>query len=276
MPSSILTMAAKAATPSHSVARRALDRVPEIPRNVGPTEQLISLGAGAALTAFGLTGRRINPLALLAGGLLIHRGISGSCAMKHALTSLLDRQGQGQGQGRGETTQSVIPARHGVRVECAVTINRPADELYRAWRNLSRLPDFMGHLEEVREHGLKQSHWVARGPLGMRVEWDAEIITDEPNRTIAWRSLPNADVDTAGSVHFTPTSGGATEVRVNLKYDPPAGKAGALAAKLLGESPEKQIEQDLTTFKQQMESRRLPTAPRPAAATTTGTVRPAL
>jgi uncharacterized membrane protein len=74
---------------------------------------------------------------------------------------------------------------------------------------------------------------------------------------IAWRSLAGADVDSTGSVHFTPVpSGRGTELRVVLKYDPPAGKLGAQVAKLLGEDPEQQIRDDLNHFKQQLEAQR--------------------
>jgi uncharacterized membrane protein len=43
-------------------------------------------------------------------------------------------------------------------------------------------------------------------------------------------------------------------VRVVLKYDPPAGLLGAWVAKLFGESPEQQIDEDLRRFKQLMET----------------------
>jgi len=62
-------------------------------------------------------------------------------------------------------------------------------------------------------------------------------------------------VDTAGSVHFTAAPAGrGTEVRVTLKYDPPAGKVGAAIARLFGQSPEKQIEADLAKFKSLLEA----------------------
>jgi uncharacterized membrane protein len=67
-------------------------------------------------------------------------------------------------------------------------------------------------------------------------------------------------VDTAGSVHFTPAPAGrGTEVRVSLKYDPPAGKAGAAIARLFGESPDRQVEEDLHRLKQLMEAGEVPT-----------------
>jgi uncharacterized membrane protein len=72
---------------------------------------------------------------------------------------------------------------------------------------------------------------------------------------IAWRTLEGADVASAGSVHFEPAPGEqSTLVRVVLKYDPPAGKLGALVARLFGENPEQQIEEDLGRFKQLIES----------------------
>jgi uncharacterized membrane protein len=154
---------------------------------------------------------------------------------------------------RGPAT--AIPAGRGAKVEEAMTINRPAKDLYDFWRDFERLPHFMKHLESVRKTGGNRSHWVAKGPLGMRVEWDAEIYNENPNEMIAWRSLEGSEVDTTGSIHFRPAPAGrGTEVRVVLKYDPPAGKAGALAAKLFGKDPEGMIREDLCRFKQLMEA----------------------
>jgi uncharacterized membrane protein len=117
----------------------------------------------------------------------------------------------------------------------------------------------MQHLEGVRAEG-SRSHWVACGPLGHRVEWDAEIITDSVNELIGWRSLPGSEVDTAGSVHFRELpEGRGTEVRVSLKYDPPAGKLGAAVARLFGASPQSQVREDLRRFKQFMETGEIPT-----------------
>jgi uncharacterized membrane protein len=102
-----------------------------------------------------------------------------------------------------------------------------------------------------------RSHWIARGPLGLKVEWDAEIISDEPNRLIAWKSLDGSDVDTAGSVHFRELPGGATQMRIVLKYDPPAGKLGTAIASLIGQDPGQQIRQDMARFKELMETGQL-------------------
>lgn len=147
-----------------------------------------------------------------------------------------------------------------VRVEKAVTINRPIDEVYAEWREIEQLPKIMSHLESVQDLGNGMSHWVAKAPLGRTVEWDAEIIHDHESRAIAWRSVENAQVPNVGAVHFHEASGDrGTEVRVRIEYNPPAGKVGATVAKLFGEEPGQQVSDDLRRFKQYMEAGEIPT-----------------
>lgn len=153
-----------------------------------------------------------------------------------------------------------------MRVAQSITINRSPEELYRFWRDFQNLPRFMKHLESVQvvspqtgatmgEAREERSHWVAKGPAGMRVEWDAAILEDHPNELISWRSLEGATVENAGSVRFERAPGGrGTVVRVKLQYAPPAGVIGATVAKLLGEDPEWQVKDDLRRFKQVMET----------------------
>ncbi|SCG74976.1 SRPBCC family protein [Micromonospora coxensis] len=142
-----------------------------------------------------------------------------------------------------------------ILMEVGVTVNRPASEAYRFWRDLENLPRFMAHLEAVRVEDLRISHWTARGPAGRHVGWDAEIVEDRPNELIAWRSLPGARVRNAGRVRFVPAPGDrGTEVRVELGYAPPAGRLGRAVAKLFGEEPEQQVRDDLRRFKQVLET----------------------
>lgn len=145
---------------------------------------------------------------------------------------------------------------NGMEVHKSITINRPAEELYRFWRDFENLPQFMKHLDSVQVHadGLR-SHWRANAPAGTTVEWDAEMVEDRPGEMIAWKSLDNADVENAGSVRFEPAPGGrGTIVRVQMTYRPPGGKVGALVAKLFGEEPEQQVGEDLRRFKQVIET----------------------
>ncbi|MBA3762519.1 MAG: SRPBCC family protein [Chthoniobacterales bacterium] len=142
-----------------------------------------------------------------------------------------------------------------VRVEKVVAIDRSREELYGFWRKFENLPRFMRHLESVREAGQNRSHWVAKGPAGTSIQWDAEIVDDRPSELISWRSLPGADVENSGSVRFEQAPGNrGTFVRVKMEYQPPGGFFGATIAKMLGEEPEVQVQRDLYRFKQVMET----------------------
>jgi uncharacterized membrane protein len=137
----------------------------------------------------------------------------------------------------------------------SIIINRSSEELYNLWRNFEQLPQFMQHLISVQTIGEGRSRWVAKGPAGTQLQWDAEIINDKPSELIAWRSLPGGDVDHVGSVRFQPARGGrGTLVRVEMQYRVPAGAAGAAIAKFLAQSPEKQVDVDLRRFKQWVET----------------------
>jgi uncharacterized membrane protein len=223
------------------------------PVNLSDAERWLSAAGGAALGLFGLARGSLGGLALAAaGGSLLYRGLGGRCPVYRAL----DVSTAGR---RGPATS--VPAGHGVKVEQSVAVNRPAGDLFRFWRDVENFGRSMTHLESVKDLGGGRSHWVARGPLGVTAAWDAEIFNERPNELIAWRSLPGGGVETAGSVHFLPAPGGrGTEVRVSLKYNPPAGKLGIAAACLLGESPESQIREDLRHFKQLMETGEIPTS----------------
>ncbi|MFL6584078.1 MAG: SRPBCC family protein [Chthoniobacterales bacterium] len=141
------------------------------------------------------------------------------------------------------------------QISQTITIGRTPEELYGFWRTLENLPRVMRYLESVRSIGDNRSHWVARGPGGVDVEWDAEIVEDRPNEFIAWRSLPGADVDNSGYVRFQRAAGGrGTIVRVAMEYTPPAGGVGAMVSKLFGRAPEQEIQIDLYRLKQIMET----------------------
>jgi uncharacterized membrane protein len=197
---------------------------------------------GAALATAGY--QRKNRGLTVAGLGMLARGVSGFCPVSAMI---------GRDTASHDTREALGGAR-GVSVEDAIRIDRPADEVYAFWRQLENLPRFMSHVEEVREAGGNLSHWVARGPLGVTVEWDAEIINDVPGSLISWKSVGDSDVVSAGSVRFMPVGDDTTEVHVKLQYSPPAGKFGATVAWLFGEDPQHQIAEDLRHFKQLLET----------------------
>lgn len=247
MPGTILKVAAKSAAGPDSGFARAADRyLPRTPTNVSDAERVVSLGVGGALLLNAIGGRHLNLASGLAGGYLLYRAATGHCPGYQAL-------GLSFAGGTGPAT--AVAADAGVKVEHGVTVNAPVDEVYRRWRDFARLPDFMTHIREVKVHDDKRSTWTAKAPAGLTVQWDAEVVTDTPNRVIAWRSLPGSDVDTAGSVHFRMAPGGrGTEVRVSLKFDAPGGKLGRLVARLFGENPDQTVRGDLQRFKSIVEA----------------------
>ena len=222
--------------------------------NVADVERWASAVGGALLAAYGikqLKERAPSGAAIAAAGsALMYRGATGHCPM-YAATGI---------NTAGDETRSKLAGARGVNVEEVVTIYASAAELYVFWRNLELLPRFMKHLVSVTQLDSCRSHWVAKGPAGRRVQWDAEVINEIPGELIAWRTLPGSQLVSAGSVMFKRAAGErGTEVRVRLQYDPPAGKVGATVAWLFGHEPSQAIREDLRRFKQLMEAGEVPT-----------------
>jgi uncharacterized membrane protein len=141
-----------------------------------------------------------------------------------------------------------------------VTVAASAQECYRLWRDFPNLPRFMRNVESVQQTGDDQWHWVVKAPGGGTVEWDARVTADEPDRRLAWATLPGAEVQNEGSVTFEPAPGGrGTIVSVAMSYVPPAGALGAVAAKVTGDSPAQVVAENLRRFKQLVETGEIPT-----------------
>ena len=212
--------------------------------NVTQPERIGSVAAGSALAVYGLSRRSLGGVLLaVLGGALIKRGVTGHCEM-YASLGVNSRQ---------LNTETGVPGNKGIKVMKSVTVARPAHELYQFWRKLENLARFMDHVKSVTEIDERRSNWVVKGPMGTDLEWSAHIITDRAGELISWESLPGAEVQNAGSVRFESVGNGQTEVRVSLQYQPPAGALGAAVAKLFGEDPEQQLDEDLSRFKQLIE-----------------------
>jgi uncharacterized membrane protein len=216
--------------------------------NIGISERWASLVGGALLSTLAFRRRGLPGAVMgLMAGYLTQRGLIGHCAAYQVMGINTAVNADGSAVS--------VPHQQGIHVVKSVVINRPAHELYSYWRNFENLPHIMKHLKSVEVMDGNRSHWVAKGPAGLSVEWDAEIVNEVENDVIGWRSLKDAHVANAGSVQFKSLPGdNMTEVKVTLEYVPPAGVLGAAVAKLLGEEPEIQIEEDLQRFKQLMET----------------------
>ena len=217
--------------------------------NMGTAERIASLIAGALLVSRALTRKKswTGAATGLVGVALLRHGITGFSYTRRAL---------GINTADSEGSRASVRHESGVRVDEAITINRPREEVYRFWRDLSNISQFMENVESVLAvNGTNRSHWVAKGPYGKCIEWDAEIINEKENELIAWRSLDGADVPNAGSVHFKDAAGGrGTQVNVELEYAPPGGAVGAFVARVFGEDPSSQIRDDLRRLKTRLEA----------------------
>ena len=212
--------------------------------SLSDAENWLALGTGALLLLVGASRRStVGACLALSSTPLLYRGITGQWP-----ASL-------NGYSEPDNTKGALAGDRGVHVRESIRLEVPVADVYRFWRGLENLPRFMTHLDRVTELSNDRSHWVAAGPAGLAVEWDAEIINEVENKLLAWRSLPGSDVVTAGSVNFDLARGGrSTQVSVHLQYAPPAGNAGAMVASLFGMEPSQTIREDLRRFKQLLEA----------------------
>ena len=143
------------------------------------------------------------------------------------------------------------------RVESSVVVGAPVARVYEYWSNLENLSNFMTNVEEVRAVGPDRTHWRVKGPLGAKMEYDAQTTQDEENRAIGWNSV-DGDVQTSGQVRFQELGPERTRIEVTMNYsDPPGGKLGEVGSRFVA-NPQAMVNQDLMYFKEIMEGRATP------------------
>jgi uncharacterized membrane protein len=141
-----------------------------------------------------------------------------------------------------------------VHFDKTIHIHAPVDEIYAYWANFENFPKFMSHLKEVRRRNGSRSHWVAAGPGGLSIPWEAEIVEQRTNQLLAWRSVPGSIVRTAGVVRFDPEGDGITRLQIRMSYCPPAGIFGHIVAWILGADPKTEMDDDLVRLKSLLET----------------------
>lgn len=214
----------------------------KIVKNVGATERILSVALGTYLLFRGLKDLNYRSVpALLASGYLVMRGGLGYCPISKQL-------------GKKDVQTPAI------NIKAIMTVGKSREVVYSYWRRLSNLPAFMHHLREVKELDERQSHWIAEVPgVGGKIEWDAEIVKDEPNERIGWQSINGALIRNAGKVEFFDAPRQGTEVRIIFSYHPPAGGIGTAVAKLFNPIVKGMIENEVYNFKRVIEAGEIPT-----------------
>ena len=201
-------------------------------RNWSPATRLLSGVGGSLLTLYGLTRKGVaKPVLSTAGLVLTARGV----------TNLDTRSLLGLSSGE-----------NGIRVNKAINIFAPIDEVYQFWRNFENFPLFMNHVKEISVQD-EISNWKVEGPMGSTVEFQARTTQDIPNDMIAWETLPDSQVRSSGFVRFDENRDGSTRVTVQMSYLPPAGVAGHAVAQLFGVDPRQAMNEDLIRLKTLLE-----------------------
>jgi uncharacterized membrane protein len=119
----------------------------------------------------------------------------------------------------------------------------------------------MENVREVRPLGDGRFEWTIAAPAGASVTLRTEITEERPGELIAWRTLPDSEVEAEGRVSFRdPPGGGGTIVAATVAYRPPAGEIGRWIAKLFGREPKVQGRRELRRFKMLMETGEIATS----------------
>lgn len=214
--------------------------------NLGRWERIGSVAAGAGLLYLAGRQARYRRGSQVVGAGLVARGLTGVCAVKHALVGSPEEASDTKRQLGGDA---------GIHVRESVIIRRPVEEVYAFWRDFDNLSRFLSHVERIDVLDERRSHWVVRGPGHLRFEWDAEIITDDRDELLSWKSTGTPDVVSAGSVVFRPIGSEQTQVAVHFQYAPPGGSLGRSVAAWLGQDPNAQVHEDLQKLKALLEQR---------------------
>ena len=194
------------------------------------TQRWSALLAGSALAIYGITRRSALGAALATGG--------GAIALL----------------GSTHKTRS-----HSASAWTSFLINCSPQEAYEFWRDLENLPRFMNRLHSVTVLDNRHSRWVAIGPMGREIRWNAEITDERENEYIAWRSLPGSEVEVDGRVEFreAPANRG-TLISARMQFRAVVGKSSALANSL-NKAASFAMRQDLRRLAALMETGEIPT-----------------
>jgi uncharacterized membrane protein len=201
--------------------------------NWAPATRLLVGSVGGLLGWYGIRSR--NPLGAVAGAAAA--GILTRAVANRPVTRLTGIRG----------------GRRVIDVQKAINVAAPIDKVWALWSNYENFPRFMAHLHEVRRTGEQRSHWIAVGPGGSSVEWDAVTTAWVPNERIAWKSVEGSTVENSGSVSFRRVSDDVTRIEVRMTYHPPGGAMGHAIATLFGDDPKSAMDADLVRLKSLLE-----------------------
>lgn len=197
-----------------------------------PTTRALAGATGVGLALYGAK-RRDGVGALLA--------LAGVGLLLRAVTNLGTPRLAGAGAGR-----------RAVDIRKSITVDAPVDAVYAFWDNYENFPGFMANVRQIEGAG-DRCRWTVKGPGGVDLDFDAVVTRREPNRCLAWETVPGSAVDHGGEVVFQPNADGTTTAHVRFSYNPPAGAVGHAVAWLFGADPKREMDEDLARMKRLVE-----------------------
>ena len=209
-------------------------------KTISDIERAVSIIGGAYLIYDAFRKEKKSLLEMAAAGFMIYRGVKGFLESSEV---------------RRVLEKPKRPKDANINIHARLIINRPVSEVYTFWRNLGNLPLFMKHLEGVTVLSDTLSEWTIKVPgVGTTLSWKAEIVGEEANRYIGWRSLPGSAISNAGKIEFKDAGELGTLVHVVFSYHPPLGGAAGEVARLINPVFEKIVRNDIMGFKRYMET----------------------
>lgn len=212
--------------------------------NVHQTERIASVALGGAILLRSLSNLSLSRLAL--AGALLYRGISGHSYLYQVL---------GIRTASNSDTNDDTPY-----IEKSITVGKPAAELYQLWRDPQTLAQILSGLIEVTSETGTTQHWVVRTPFNKHVEWDTQIVAEQPGESLRWKAVEGAPVPNEVEVRFRPAPGDwGTVITLSFRFEPPAGALGSSIAQRIGMVPRLLAEKALRRFKSLAETGEIPT-----------------
>jgi uncharacterized membrane protein len=203
-------------------------------------------------------------LLIMAGGAVELQRLMRKRSQRLAEGGSGDHTGRAQSHGAQDAPERALREKDptGARkVGRTVTVARPRDEVYAAWRDVGRFPEFMENVESIEPLDDMRSRWTVAGPGGKAITFTSVITQDEPGELIAWSAEDDADIANSGRITFRDAPGGrGTEVDLTISYRPLGGAIGVAVAKMFQRDPGIQARRDLRRFKQRMETGEISTS----------------
>ncbi|MFP9099539.1 SRPBCC family protein [Flavobacterium sp. RHBU_24] len=216
-------------------------------KDVHTIENMVSVIGGAFLLYDALKKEKKSIPEAVAAGFMIYRGVKGFIKEYE--------QKQADGVTKGKLPDVSKRRNSNINIHARLIVKRPVADVYNFWRHLGNLPLFMEHLDSVTVLSDTTSEWKVKVPgLPATLSWTAEIVGEEANRYIGWRSVKGSSIQNAGKIEFKDAGELGTLMHVVFSYEAPFGNAGEEVARLLTPVFEKLVRNDVLGFKRYMET----------------------